>query len=127
MSTAIGEARNVAEVESMARARLKQGAHDYLAGGADDSRTVRANQSAFARISIRARRLIDVTSIDTTVNIFGRTLETPIVLAPVGFQQLFHSEGELATARAELEQPEPVTESSVAPQVVDVTGHKLLG
>lgn len=100
MGTEVCEARNLAEVEAMARARMGEGALDYLAGGADDSRTVRANRSAFAEISIRARRLIDVSSIDTTVSIFGRTLETPIALAPVGFQQLFHSDGELATARA---------------------------
>ena len=84
----------------MARGRMDPGTHDYLAGGADDSRTVRVNRSAFERVAIRARRLVDVSAIDTAVTVLGQTLKTPIALAPVGFQQLFHPEGELATARA---------------------------
>ena len=96
----MSEARNVAEIEAVARACMDKEAHGYLEGGADDSRTVRVNQSAFARIGIRARRLVDVSTVDTTVSILGRTLDTPIALAPVGFQQLFHPDGELATARA---------------------------
>jgi isopentenyl diphosphate isomerase/L-lactate dehydrogenase-like FMN-dependent dehydrogenase len=41
-----------------------------------------------------------VSKVDTSVNLFGTTWETPIVIAPVGSQRAFHPEGELAVARA---------------------------
>ena len=37
---------------------------------------------------------------DTTVELFGRTWDSPIIVAPCGSQRAFHPEGELATARA---------------------------
>jgi isopentenyl diphosphate isomerase/L-lactate dehydrogenase-like FMN-dependent dehydrogenase len=46
------------------------------------------------------RRLVDVSRIDTSVQIFGTRWNTPIVINPVGSQKAFHPEGELAVARA---------------------------
>ena len=93
-------AANLFELEQQARRSLEGDIFDYLAGGADDMRTVRANVEAFPRVAIRARRLVDVSRVDTEVLILGETWPTPIALAPVGFQAMFHHEGELATARA---------------------------
>jgi len=44
--------------------------------------------------------LIDVTSIDTSVTLFGEKWDTPIILAPAGSQKAYHPEGEAASARA---------------------------
>src|SRR5205823_8295734 len=38
----------------------------YLATGVDDDATVRANRDGYSRVQIRARRLVDVTTIDTS-------------------------------------------------------------
>ena len=94
------DALNVFHLEDVARERLSEDAYHYLAGGADDLRTVAANRDGFRRIQIRARRLIDVRSIDTTLTLLDEPLRSPIVLAPVGFQGVFHDDAELATARA---------------------------
>ncbi len=91
--------QNVRQLERWAERHLGHDAFAYLAGGADDQRTVAANSSAFAEISIRPRRLVDVREIDTTVELFGDRYPSPLFLAPVGFQGLFHEQGELATAR----------------------------
>src|SRR6202011_3168882 len=40
-----------------------------------------------------------VSRIDTTVELFGRTLSSPILLAPTAYHRLVHPDGELATAR----------------------------
>lgn len=93
-------AQNVFDLEAVARKKLGQDAFGYLAGGSDDERTLRANTEAYRRIGIRARRLVDVTRVDTRVELLGESHETPILLAPVGFQRLFHPQAELATARA---------------------------
>jgi 4-hydroxymandelate oxidase len=91
---------NVFDLENRARLVLGTDAMDYLNGGADDLRTVEVNSGAFQKIQIRARRLIDVRNIDTKIDLFGETLDYPVLLSPVGFQQLFHPLGEIATAKA---------------------------
>lgn len=91
---------NVLQFEDVARTKLTPEVFHFIADGADDMKTVRANRVAFDHWQIRARRLIDVSNVDTTVNVLGRAMETPIILAPVGAQQQIHPEGELASARA---------------------------
>lgn len=90
---------NVQAYESLAREALEADDYDYLCGGADDMRTVAANAGAYARIGIRARRLVDVATIDPSVEVLGERWGSPVALAPVGFQGMFHADGECETAR----------------------------
>jgi isopentenyl diphosphate isomerase/L-lactate dehydrogenase-like FMN-dependent dehydrogenase len=46
------------------------------------------------------RRLIDVSRLDTSVQLFGAKLDNPILLCPIGGQRMFHRDGEIAVARA---------------------------
>src|SRR6185503_1246015 len=62
--------------------------------------TLKANREGFTHFQLRPRRLVDVSRIDMSTEIFGTKWETPIALAPVGSQKAFHSEGEIAVARA---------------------------
>lgn len=91
---------NLAEYEAEARARLPRMVYDYFAGAADDEVTLRSNRTAYEDIRLRPRVLVDVSRIDTRVELLGRTLPFPILLAPTAFQRLAHPDGELATARA---------------------------
>jgi isopentenyl diphosphate isomerase/L-lactate dehydrogenase-like FMN-dependent dehydrogenase len=100
MVTEAFDARNIRELAVRAGERLEPGVREYLDGGADDMRTLDANVSRFADVGIRARRLVDVTSIDTAVDVLGEGWPSPIALAPVGYQSLFHEHAEIATARA---------------------------
>jgi len=93
-------ALNVFDFEAAARQTMPPAHFAYIATGVDDDATVRANREGFEHHGIRVRRLIDVRKVDTSVKLFGRTWETPIVLAPVGSQKGFHDEGESAVARA---------------------------
>ncbi len=93
-------AQNVFQIAAIAKERLGDDAYGYLEGGADDLYTVRANLEAYRKLQIRARRLVDVREIDTTVSLLGETHASPILLAPVGLQMAFHAKGELPTARA---------------------------
>ena len=72
----------------------------YIETGTFGEATLRANRSAFDKYFLRARRLVDVSKIDTRVTLLGEEYPSPIVLCPVGSQKAFHPEGELATARA---------------------------
>ena len=94
------EALNVFDFESVARQKLPPAHFGYMATGVDDDATLRANQEGFLKFQIRPRRLVDVSRVDTSTELFGITWRTPIILAPVGSQKAFHPEGEIAAARA---------------------------
>lgn len=91
---------NLAEYEAAARERLPRMVYDYYAGGADDEVTLRGNRAAYERLLLRPRVLVDVGHVDTSLELLGEPLQTPVLLAPTAFQRLAQSDGELATARA---------------------------
>jgi len=96
----VGDALNVFDFEPVARRNLPPAHYGYLATGVDDDATVRANRAGFSRFQLRARRLVDVSRLDTSISLLGATWKTPIALAPVSGLRAFHPEGELAVARA---------------------------
>lgn len=94
------DAVSVFDFEPVARAKLSAGHWAWMSTGGDDGGTIRANRDGFDRYQLRARRLIDVSTIDMSVPLLGTKWETPIFLCPVGGHRAYHPEGELATARA---------------------------
>ena len=61
---------------------------------------MRANRAAFDRWRIVPRMLRDVAERDTSVELFGRTLPSPFLIAPIGVLEMAHREAERAVARA---------------------------
>ena len=98
--TSPDQAVNVWDFETAIRGTLNPGHYAYIAQGADDFGTMAANRAAFAKLGLRPRRLVDVGTVDLSVNVFGQPLASPIYLCPVGAQLMFHAEGEVAVARA---------------------------
>ena len=94
------QALNVLDFEPAMRKAVRPAHFGYMATGIDDDRTLRANREGFRRFALRPRRLIDVSRIDMSVDLFGRRWASPIVLAPTGSNRAFHADGELAVARA---------------------------
>jgi isopentenyl diphosphate isomerase/L-lactate dehydrogenase-like FMN-dependent dehydrogenase len=91
---------NLHDLEPLAQEKLPASIFDFIAGGAEDEVSLRMNRAAFEAIEFRPRVLVDVSTIDTSATVLGRTLPFPVMLAPVALHQLVHPEGELATARA---------------------------
>jgi 4-hydroxymandelate oxidase len=90
---------DVTRFEPLARRRLSQMAYDYVRSGGGDEISMRANRAGFERLQLSPRVLVDVSEIDTRVNLFGSEMESPILLAPVAYHRLYHGDGEVATAR----------------------------
>jgi lactate 2-monooxygenase len=88
------------ELEEAARDAMSREAFAYVAGGAGAEATVRANREAFDRRRIVPRMLRDVSVRDVSVELFGRTLPAPLLVAPIGVLELAHPEADLAVARA---------------------------
>ena len=87
-------------LEERAERVLDARAYSYVAGGAGDEVTQRANRAAFDKWAVVPRVLRDVSSRDSSVELFGRRLPAPLLLGPVGALELVHDEADLAVARA---------------------------
>jgi lactate 2-monooxygenase len=87
-------------LQRRARERLGARAYAYVAGGAGDEATQRADRAAFDRYAVVPRVLRDVSVRDTSVELFGRRLPAPLLLGPVGALELVHPAADLAVARA---------------------------
>jgi 4-hydroxymandelate oxidase len=98
--SSVGEALNVLDFEAVARAKLPAWHWAWMSNGGEDGGTIRANREGFEHYAIRARRLVDVSKVDTSVTLFGKTWETPIFLCPVSGHRMYNPQGEAATARA---------------------------
>ena len=94
------DAINVFDFERVARDVLPPAHWGYMATGVDSDATLRANREGFTKLAIRPRRLVDVSNVDLSTELFGVRMSSPIVLSPVGSQKTFHPEGEVAVARA---------------------------
>ena len=97
-----------------ARETLSPEAYGYLAGGAGSEETMRANREAFRRRRIVPRHLRGVAERDLSVDLLGRELAAPVLLAPIGVQEILHEEAELAVARAAASVELPVVLSTVS-------------
>jgi len=91
---------NLLDFEPLAKARLTDAHYTYIAMGVDDSATVAVNSEGFQQLQLRPRRLVDVRSIDTQIELCGTRYATPVVISPCGSQKMLHPDGEVAVARA---------------------------
>jgi len=87
-------------LEQKAKEILAPRAYDYVAGGAGGEDTMRANREAFYRWRIVPRMLRDVSKRDLSVEVLGTRLPAPILLGPVGVQEIIRSDADVASARA---------------------------
>jgi len=94
------EALDVFDFELVMHEKVPPAHYGYMASGVDDEVTLRANREGFVKFQLRPRRLVDVSTLDLRMELFGETYPSPIVLAPTGSNRAFHEDGELAVARA---------------------------
>lgn len=91
---------NLADIETRAKDILPRNARGYYNSGANDEISLRDARRAYARFQLLPNCLVDVSQIDTKVDLFGETIAMPICVAPAAMQKMAHPEGEIATARA---------------------------
>lgn len=100
--------------EKEAESVMNQKAFDYIARGSGEESTLRENREAFSKWKICHRVLRDVSVIDSSVSLLGRTIHSPLLFAPIGVQTIAHPEGELASARAAASMNIPFVTSTVS-------------
>jgi lactate 2-monooxygenase len=105
---------NPVELERRAEDAMSREGFAYIAGGAGLESTMAANRGAFERWRIVPRFLNDVSDRDTSVELLGRRLPAPFLLAPIGVLEMAHRDADLGAARAAAEAGVPFVISSQA-------------
>ena len=105
--------------EERAQEVLEPGPFGYIAGGAGNESTLRANLEAFERRRLRPRMLSGNHARDTSVDVLGTPSPVPFFLAPIGVLSIAHPDGELAAARAAAALRIPFTLSSAASHSIE--------
>ena len=87
-------------LEQNAQKVMSEKAYAYIAGGAGHEQTMSANQKAFEQWKIVPRMLQNVSERDTSIELFGQKIPSPILLDPVGVLEMVHAQADVAVARA---------------------------
>jgi isopentenyl diphosphate isomerase/L-lactate dehydrogenase-like FMN-dependent dehydrogenase len=93
-------AYTIDDLREIAKRRTPQAPFDYTDGGADEEISMRRSREAFSEIQWRPRILRDVSSVDTSTTILGKSSALPFGIAPTGFTRMMQTEGEIAGAQA---------------------------
>jgi lactate 2-monooxygenase len=105
--------------EESAREVLDPGPFGYIAGGAGNESTMRANLDAFERRRLRPRMLSGNVERDASVDVLGTSSPVPFFLAPIGVLSIAHPDGEVAAARAAASMEIPFVLSSAASHSIE--------
>lgn len=90
----------IGDLEERARSRIAPEFYDYVAGGSDDEWSLQENERAWERYALRPRVLRDVRTVETSTTLLGRSVDSPIGIAPMAMQHHAWEDGALSTARA---------------------------
>lgn len=88
------------DFEPVFRANVPLAVYDYSAHGTDSEFTLRRNRDAFDWVELVGQGGVDPKEVDTSTEIFGRPMKSPIMLAPTSRQRDLHPDGELGMYRA---------------------------
>jgi L-lactate dehydrogenase (cytochrome) len=90
---------DVWDVRAMAMRRVPPSVFDYTDGAAGSEASLERSRAAYASVEFTPRVLRDVSEVDLSVQMLGRTSALPFALAPTGFTRMMHHVGEPAVAK----------------------------
>jgi L-lactate dehydrogenase (cytochrome) len=93
------KALTIADLRAIARRRTPRSVFDYTDGAAEREITLRRARRLFAELELRPSILKDVSDVDTSTTVLGRTSALPFAFAPTGFTRMMNHEGERAVVR----------------------------
>jgi L-lactate dehydrogenase (cytochrome) len=73
---------------------------DYMEAGSYSEQTRDANVDDMAKVKLRQRVLVDVSTRSMATTVLGEKLSMPLALAPTGLAGMQHADGEILAARA---------------------------
>jgi (S)-mandelate dehydrogenase len=118
---------NIEDLRAQARRRLPRAIFDLFDGGAEDELTLRDNRAAYDRVRLLPKVLVDVSSVDASVELLGKKANLPIAVAPTGAVGFGWRGGDVAIAKAAAEFGIPYSLSSSATASIERVAHEAGG
>jgi (S)-mandelate dehydrogenase len=94
------KAVNIDDLRRMAKRHLPRICFDFIEGGLEDELGLARNESAFDKVALVPRYLVDVSKRDLSTTLFGRRYALPVGIAPTGIAGLFRRGADLMLAEA---------------------------
>ena len=118
---------NIEDLRRMAKSRLPRAVFDFFDGGAEDETTLRGNRAAFERVRLLPRVMVDVSQVDTGIEIFGARSNLPVAIAPTGGIGAGRNGADLMLARAARAAGIPYTLATPATASIEEVAEKAGG
>lgn len=93
-------ALTIEDLRRVAKRRTPRAAFDYTDGAADGEVSLARARQAFADVEFHPAILHDVSEVDTSRVVLGKSSALPFGIAPTGFTRMMQSEGEIAGVTA---------------------------
>lgn len=94
------EILNIEQLRVAAKKSVPRCLFEYVDRGSEDEVALARNVNAFRDVQLLQRVLVNVAQRNLAVDLFGRQVSMPLVIAPTGSAALLWYEGELELARA---------------------------
>lgn len=118
-----------ATLEARAAAAMPPSVLSYIQGGCGDEFTQRHNAEAFQHWGMTPRMMVDCTTRDLSIELFGMKLPTPIFLSPIGVLGICTQDarGDLAAAQAAVTTQVPMVASTLSNDPLETIATTLAG
>lgn len=90
----------IEDLRRLFRKRVPRMFCEYAEAGSWTESTLRDNLSAFDKIKLRQKILVDMTDRSVRTRMAGQDIAMPVALAPIGLMGMLHPDGEIKAARA---------------------------
>lgn len=107
-------AASIEDLRLRAKRRIPRFAFDLVDGGAESERNMRRNVEALEDVELTPRYMVDVSEIDTSIEIFGTSYAAPFGMAPIGMLNAFWPDADRSIARLCKRENLPYVASSAA-------------
>ncbi|HLH49090.1 MAG TPA: alpha-hydroxy-acid oxidizing protein [Roseiarcus sp.] len=114
-------------LEAKAAAALAPSVLSYVQGGCGDEQTQNLNAAAFARWGLVPRMMVDTSTRDLSIELFGLNLPSPLMMAPIGVIGLCSADGhgDVATAKAAARAGVPMIASTLSNDPMEAVAKEL--
>jgi L-lactate dehydrogenase (cytochrome) len=90
----------IEDLKTLYKKRVPRMFYDYAESGSWTESTFRDNETAFSRIKLRQKVLVDMEDRSLETQMIGEDVKMPVALAPTGLTGMQYPDGEIHAARA---------------------------
>lgn len=118
-SNPLSRANSIADLRLLARRRVPRFVFEYIDSGVEDEVTLHRNVDVQNDLVFVPRTLVNTQKRSIAAPLFGSLRQTPLIIAPTGFNGLAHLDGDVLLAQAAAAHGIPFTLSSFSNRTLE--------